>query len=130
MICNTKKQKGNAGFALAIGYFGSNGYIVSLPLNDTQHYDLIVDIDGEIKRVQVKYTSEKTQNNKSYRVRVISNSTVNGKIQKSYTLKETNNDILFVVCEDKTMYLIPKEIVIVGDNLTLTNKFSKYIVNN
>ena len=121
MICNTTKQKGNAGLSLAIGYFGSNGYIVSLPLNDTQHYDLIVDIDGVAKRVQVKYTGGK-------RVRVMSNSTVNGKIQKKYTLKETNNDILFVVSENKTMYLIPKEDVLVEDNFTLTDKYSKYIV--
>lgn len=46
MIFNDNKNKGRAGLSLAIAYFGCNGYTVSLPLNDTQDYDLIVD-DGE-----------------------------------------------------------------------------------
>ena len=29
--------------ALAIAYFGTNGYTISIPLNDTQWYDLIVE---------------------------------------------------------------------------------------
>jgi hypothetical protein len=29
------KDKGKAGLSLAIAYFGTNGYTVSLPLNDT-----------------------------------------------------------------------------------------------
>ena len=66
MICETNKQKGNAGLALAIVYFGSNGYIVSLPLNDTQHYDLVVDDGTDTKRVQVKYTSKRNKNKKFY----------------------------------------------------------------
>jgi hypothetical protein len=35
MIFNTNKEKGRAGLSFAIAYFGSNGYTVSLPLNDT-----------------------------------------------------------------------------------------------
>lgn len=43
MIFNTNKEKGNAALGLAIAYFSSNGYTVSIPLNDTQDYDLIVE---------------------------------------------------------------------------------------
>ena len=41
---NTKKF-GNIGLGKAINYFLSCGYIVSLPINDSQSYDLIVEIN-------------------------------------------------------------------------------------
>lgn len=43
MVITNNQQKGNAGLSLAIGYFGSNGYTVSVPLNDTQWYDLVIE---------------------------------------------------------------------------------------
>ena len=45
MKADNNRSKGKAGLAVAIGYYGSKGYTVSVPLNDTQDYDLIVD-DG------------------------------------------------------------------------------------
>ena len=61
MVFNTNKEKGNSSLGIAIGYYSSNGYIVSIPLNDTQDYDLIVDKDSVIKKVQVKSTACKTK---------------------------------------------------------------------
>ena len=43
----TNKEKGNTGLGIAIAYYTSNGYIVSIPLNDTQDYDLIVEKDNK-----------------------------------------------------------------------------------
>lgn len=43
MNFNTNKEKGNSSLGIAIAYYASNGYTVSIPLNDTQDYDLIVD---------------------------------------------------------------------------------------
>lgn len=56
---SNNKDKGRAGLALAIAYFGTNGYTVSTPLNDTQWYDLIVEKDGIFKTVQCKFTDSK-----------------------------------------------------------------------
>lgn len=56
MIFETNKDKGRAGMSLAIAYFGSNGYTVSIPLNDTQWYDLVVEKDGILQTVQCKAT--------------------------------------------------------------------------
>ena len=61
MNFSTNKEKGNTGLGIAIAYFSSHGYIVSIPLNDTQDYDLIVDKNDIIKKVQVKSTSCKTK---------------------------------------------------------------------
>lgn len=41
---NPKKQ-GDAGLGVAIGWFTTHGYTMSVPLTDSQDYDLIVD-DG------------------------------------------------------------------------------------
>lgn len=56
MVLNSRKEIGNAALSMAIAYFGSNGYVVSVPLNDTQDYDLVVDKDGKLQKVQVKGT--------------------------------------------------------------------------
>ena len=61
MRFNTNKEKGNTGLGIAIAYYTSNGYTVSIPLNDTQDYDLIVDKNSDLKKVQVKATSCKTK---------------------------------------------------------------------
>lgn len=52
---NSKKQ-GNIGLGRAIAEFTKRGFTVSLPLNDSQKYDLIVDRDGKLARVDVKTT--------------------------------------------------------------------------
>ena len=56
MNFSTNKQKGNSGLGMAIAYFSTNGYIVSIPLNDTQDYDLVIEKNNNIQKVQVKST--------------------------------------------------------------------------
>lgn len=57
----TNKEKGNTGLGIAIAYYTSNGYVVSIPLNDTQDYDLIVEKDNKLSKIQVKATACKTK---------------------------------------------------------------------
>lgn len=59
MQIGNNKEKGRAGISLAIAYFGTNGYTVSLPINDTQWYDLVVEKDGIFQTVQCKFTASK-----------------------------------------------------------------------
>ena len=40
MIFKSNREKGNAGLGIVIAYYSANGYTVSIPLNDTQDYDL------------------------------------------------------------------------------------------
>lgn len=58
------KAQGNIGLGMAIAYFTAKKFIVSIPLNDSQSYDLVVDMDGSLKRVQVKTTSRKKTSSK------------------------------------------------------------------
>ena len=123
MIFNTNKEKGNVGLGMAIAYYSSNGYIVSIPLNDTQDYDLIVEKDNIIKRVQVKTTSCKDKNEK-YQVALKSCGGTKGITYK--TLKDTNIEELFIFLENKEIYILPIEEIKNRSTLTICDKYKKY----
>ena len=103
MLFNTNKEKGNSSLGIAIAYYASNGYIVSIPLNDTQDYDLIVDNDKTLKRVQVKSSGCKTKYG-NYQVALKSCGGTKGKTYK--TIIETNVDEVFILLENLEKYII------------------------
>jgi len=129
MIFETNKQRGNAGLSMAIAYFGSNGYIVSLPLNDTQDYDLIADDGEKLLKVQCKSTQQIINKDKGiYTVELSSCGGTKGVRYK--TIKDTNVDLVFVLCSDNTMYLIPKDKIVNVRGIRLykhSEDISKYI---
>jgi len=51
MQFDTNKEIGNTSLGIAISYFCSQGCTVSVPLNDTQDYNLVVDIQNKLFRV-------------------------------------------------------------------------------
>lgn len=104
MKFTSNKEKGNSGLAVAIGYYGTQGYTVSIPLNDTQDYDLIVDNGEKLLKVQVKATSARTD----YGYTTVHLSSCGGTLGQVYkTVKDTDIDILFVVTELLELYEIP-----------------------
>ena len=122
MLFETNKQKGNAGLGMAIAYFSTNGYTVSIPLNDTQDYDLIIEKDGVFQSVQCKATNYIENGN--YQVPLASCRGTKGIVYK--TFKDTNVDLLFALCGDGTMYVIPREKIKVKRSLALIKEKSKY----
>lgn len=121
MLFKSNKDKGRAGLAVAIGYFGTHGYTVSLPLNDTQDYDMLID-NGTIYRISCKATSEKTK----YGVSVVSLRNCGGTKGTVYG-REQNKDIdfVFVLNENKEMWLLPKEIL-TSNSINLGSKYEQY----
>lgn len=117
MFKNTKKQ-GDWGLGVAIAYFAKLGYTICLPLTDSQDYDLIVDIDNKLQRVQIKTTTYKKHNNYSISL------TVKGGNQSYSTIKKldkTKVDQVFVVTADDTKYLIPVDKI--GQSVSLGEKY-------
>lgn len=55
-----KKQQSAIGVSRATLYFSEQGYPVFVPVTDCSRYDLVVDIDGILKRVEVKTVNSKT----------------------------------------------------------------------
>ena len=114
----TPKIKGNVALGEAIKYFTSLGYIVSLPLNDSQDYDLIIDDGNTLLKVQVKYTSQ-TNSKGAYTcsLRTLSGSKV------YYVLTQTSCDLLFCYCENTDKYLIPVQDITTKSQLLLNDRY-------
>lgn len=127
MVFDTNKQKGNAGLAMAIAYFGSNGYIVSLPLNDTQDYDMIVDKDGILQKVQCKSTNQKKENG-NYELALSSCGGTKGEVYK--TVIDTDVDLIFALRGDGVMYVIPKKDITAKRKIVLCTEKNKFANND
>ena len=126
MNFKTNKEKGNAGLGIAIAYYSSNGYTVSIPLNDTQDYDLIVDKDNNLKRVQVKSTSCITKSG-NYQVALKSCGGTNGNTYKRVI--DTCIEEVFILTEKLDMYIIPIKELKNRSTLSICDKYRKFKVN-
>ena len=96
-----RKQIGRIGLSMAINYFTCQGYTISLPINDTQWYDLVVEKDGKFYTVQCKATH--TENGD---IDFRSTGGTNGGVYDNL-LNHSELDYLFCVNKDLNMWLIP-----------------------
>lgn len=102
--CENTKKQGDLGEARAIYEYAKLGYVVCAPLCDSAKYDLIVEKDGETKRVQVKTVSNKT--NGGFEVQLANKSC--NTIRTSITArKQGDYDELFVLTGDDRCWMIP-----------------------
>jgi hypothetical protein len=102
------KQKGNLAVASAIKHFVSAGYTVSIPLTDTARYDLVVERDGTFLAVQCKYAGyEGHPGVFSVPLYVCGGNRSAGNRRLRY--REGDFDLLFVLCANSRMYVIPFE---------------------
>lgn len=107
--CKNTKAKGTYGLGDAIRYFVSIGNVISLPLNDSQDYDLIVDDGNSLLKVQVKTTDQCKKYNEnifSVNLRVLGGNSKENFVHKKGD--EIVYDLLFVLCGNGDRYLIPK----------------------
>lgn len=122
MLFETNQDKGRAGISAAIGYFGMNGYTVSIPLNDTQGYDLIVDDGEKLMKISCKATGSRSKSGAS----IVSLRNCGGTNGAVYGREnEKNNDFVFVLNECGEMWLLPQDIL-TSNSMTLGDKYSQY----
>jgi PD-(D/E)XK endonuclease len=116
------KIQGNVGIGQAIAYFTSLNFIVSVPLTDSQKYDLIVD-DGKLWRVQVK-----TSRYRQYKAFLVQLKQSGGtrKAATSTRFDPKSCDLVFVYCSDGSRYLIPSAAVTTTTTLSLGPKYQEY----
>src|SRR3989344_8473093 len=108
----TTQRKGDIAVSQAIARFTRMGYDVSLPVTESASYDLIVDTQQNLRRVQVRYTSTKDVGLR----RIHSNS--QGYVVKKtkpdaydwlYVLKHTGEEYLIKTCLANRNAVRPKE---------------------
>ncbi len=116
-------MQGNAGIGAAIAYFTKYGYSVSVPLTDTQKYDLVVDLNNTLYRVQVKTTTYSQRGIPIVNIRTLGgNRSGTGRIKK---FDPSQADYLFILTEHGTCYLIPSTEVC-GSSVNLGDKYEKF----
>ena len=96
------KLKGNLGVIKAIQLFNQEGYLVSLPFGDIGDYDLIVDIQGKLLKIQCK--ASETNNGEI----VVFNTAVTSMFtRKKYTKNEVDYLFLYDILADKSFLVEP-----------------------
>ena len=106
-----RKQLGRLGLSMAINYFTINGYTISIPMNDTQWYDLVIEKDNKFYTVQCKATA--TQD------KTIDFRSTGGTKGVAYDnlLNHPELDYLFCVDNELNMWNIPiKDIIQAGNS--------------
>lgn len=124
MLFDTNKNKGKAGLSMAIAYYGSNGYTVLLPLDDTQDYDLVVEKDNIFQKVQVKATGYLTPSNK-YSVSLRNTGGTNGRVYGRVT--ESSADLLFVCTAELRFYQYIISEITQTNAIVLSDDFEVFI---
>ncbi len=109
---------------MAINYFTVQGYTVSLPINDTQWYDLIVEKDNKFYTVQCKATGSSDNS-------ISLNSTGGTKGSAYDSILNHPVDYLFCLDKNLNMYVIPVEkIKEAGNTKSITLRTEKSIYSN
>ena len=96
-----RKNIGRIGLSMAINYFTVKGYTISIPMNDTQWYDLVIEKDGTFQTVQCKATQTE-----SGEIDFRSTGGTNGGVYDNL-LNHSELDYLFCVNKNLDMWLIP-----------------------
>lgn len=120
-----------AAVGVSVGWFLRKGYMVSLPV-EPAHYDLVVESDEGLKKVQVKSTTSHDKGGawKVYVSRTAYSSEVEirgaaGKRRRtSYTKEQV--DLFFVLTGDGSIFLIPVEALGSVKTINLDTKYAKY----
>ena len=125
--CKTYSKQGNIGLAYAIAYYSKLGYTVSIPLTDTQDYDIIVDTGETLLKVQVKTTTCKSEyNNYQLNLKVSGgNRSGEGKVK---TFDQNNYDLVFAMTNDFEFYSIPRKEITSKTSISLGEKYLPFKV--
>ena len=104
------QRKGDIAVSQAIARFTKMGYDVALPITESAAYDLIVDTEEGLKRVQVRYSSVREvalrrihSNSKGYVVK----KTLDNAYDWLYIFKDTGEDYLIKKCLAGRNSIIP-----------------------
>lgn len=106
----TNKDRGRIGLSMAINYFTIQGYTISLPLNDTQWYDMVVEKDNHFYTVQCKCT-----NTEDDTISLRSSGGTKGIVYDNI-INHPELDYVFCVNKDLKCWLIPNSVIIESGN--------------
>ena len=121
-----RRAQGNQGELTAQLHYTRMGWVVSKPITEASRYDLIVDKDGQLFRVQVKTTSHAPDGPYWVGFRTSGGNYTQKNKVKLITPEEC--DLVFVLDADGRCWEFPVSECAGRNGLTLNSKRSQYIV--
>jgi hypothetical protein len=124
--------RGRSGLSKAASWFLERGYNVSIPMEPAA-YDLVVDSDDGLKRIQVKTTRMRSSSG-SYRVKLtrwIYDPTAKmnaGGRHRQVPYARGSVDYFFVITQSGDMYLLPQEVVDGVGIVVLDEKYEAFLL--
>lgn len=125
MLFANSVLQGNSGLGQAIAHYTGLGHIISIPLTDSQSYDLLVDMGGHIRKVQVKTTTHKRRG-----VYIVDLRTKGGNMSGIGKTKKIDKSIdeVFILTGDGQRYIIQRAYLEEKATLTLGPEMLNYRV--
>lgn len=121
----SSKEKGDLAVASAIHHYMSNGYEVCLPIGDKRPYDIIVELDGNVSRVQVKYAGFYNAVRQHKVALRITGGNQSFKVAKKYS--DSDFDELFVYTANHRKFSIPWRDIKARNEINIEHmKYSSY----
>ena len=121
------KDKGDLAAAQAIAHFVSSGYEVSLPIGDRKPYDMIIELDNALFKVQVKYAGFYSGSKRFKAALRTMGGNRSFSTVKKYTA--TDFDLLFVYTENGRKFLFPWKDIENRNSISVeASKFANYEV--
>ena len=106
----TKKEKGDFAELKVACDLRRRGYLIAIPFGEESSYDLVVDRDGRLERVQVKYADRGDRS--VIEVPCYSQTVINGKVRSvtPYTAKCIDWLAVYDVKTDRCFYIPAREL--------------------
>ena len=123
------RVQGDIGMAEAIRYYTRAGHIVSIPNTEATRYDLIVDRDGTLSRVQCKTSTQKGRYG-IFHVGLATNGGNRSGKNSRKKISENETDEVFVWTSDDRIWCIPSSIVSGMNQINLGKKYAEYEVTS
>ena len=121
------RVQGDLALLAAAHQLAKHGYTICIPLTDNQPYDLVIEKNKQLQRVQVKSTSRHDKGDPSRPFVVeLRRKRHNSKTTKTHLYDIDAADLLVVVTSHEEYYLIPNGRITATSQLHLNKKFEKY----
>lgn len=125
---NTREQ-GDIGVAQAIYWYTKQGYKISKPMSDSTRYDLVIEKNGKLYRVECKTSFYKTKyGTPCVQLKTCGGNQSWGGVSKRISKEDT--DILFISIDGVDSYEIPMDQLEVFSSIKLGKKYEKYKLRN
>jgi PD-(D/E)XK endonuclease len=121
------KEKGDLAVGHAIAYYISQNYEVCLPIGDKRDYDFVIEKNGLLEKVQVKFAGLYKDGQCKVGLRITGG---NQSFHKSHKYKDNSFNFLFIFTQKGQKYVVPWRDVDNRNEISIEHpKYRKYLVS-